>query len=204
MRSTGRLLVLLCAVAQAACSDSLAPDAAFETDDAAAVAIDTDALVADIILTQIGLFVIGAGAEPSVNSSDERSFSRTRDCPAGGSVSLNGTAERTISASGVAEFTVTATGEWIECARSRGERKLTIDGSFSVEAHRSRLNGEFVGIQTTTKNGEFTWTRSNGESGSCAFSVTTTRNPETHSRHVEGTICGRSFERDVTWSRGEG
>jgi hypothetical protein len=204
MRTVIRQLTLLTTVALAACSDDLGPEAAFDAEVAALVAIDTDALTGDMILAQIGLFGIGASAGIAVNSADQREFSRTRNCPAGGTVSLHGVAERTVSAAGVAEFTVSAEGEWSDCARSRGARMLTIDGSFALEAYRRRAHGEFEGIQTTTKSGEFTWIRGNGETGSCVFSVTTSRNPATHQRHVEGSVCGRTINRDVTWQRGEG
>jgi hypothetical protein len=202
MRLTHRLLGLACIAALAACSDDLGPDDGFDAEDAAFIAVETDALTGAMILAQLANFGIGS-TNLGANSLDEREFTRTRTCPAGGSVTITGAAERTVT-EGVAEYTVQAEGVWDECARARGSRMLTIDGTFQLEAYRRRANGQFAGIQTTTKSGEFTWTRGNGESGTCAFSVTTTRNPETHTRHVEGTVCGRSIEREVTWQRSEG
>lgn len=197
-----RLLALACVAALTACSDDLGPDIGLDAEDAALLAVETDALTGAMILAQLDHFSIGS-AGISINSLDEREFTRSRDCPAGGSVMITGVAQRTVT-DGIAEFNVQAEGEWDDCARARGSRMLTIDGHFTLEAYRRRANGAFSGLQTTTKSGEFTWTRGTGESGSCEFSVTTTRNPETHSRHVEGTVCGRSFERDVTWQRHEG
>jgi hypothetical protein len=202
MRLTHRLLGLVCIVALAACSDDLGPGDGFDAEDAALIAVETDALTGAMILAQLDNFGIGS-TNLGANSLDEREFTRTRACPAGGSVTITGAAERTVT-DGVAEYTVQAEGVWDECARARGSRMLTIDGTFHLEAYRRRANGQFAGIQTATKSGEFTWTRGNGESGTCAFSVTTTRNPETHTRHVEGTVCGRSIEREVTWQRSEG
>lgn len=202
MGMANRLLALACVAALAACSDDLGPDRGLDPEDAALLAVETDALTGAMILAQLDHFS-SASAGISVNALDEREFTRSRDCPAGGSVTIAGVAERTVT-DGVAEFTLQANGVWDDCARARGSRMLTIDGHFTLEAYRRRANGEFSGLQTTTKSGEFTWTRGNGESGECAFSVTTTRNPETHSRHVEGTVCGRSFERDVSWQRQEG
>jgi hypothetical protein len=203
MKSIQPVLALGCLVVAVACSDDLGPGNAFDAEDAAIIALETDALTGTMILAQMDNFGVNSSGELAVNSADEREFTRSRTCPAGGTVTITGVADRTV-ANGVAEFSVTAQGVWDDCARARGTRMLTIDGTFSLEAHRRRAAGEFSGTQTTTKSGSFTWTRGNGDSGTCEFSVTTTRDPQNHQRHVEGTVCGRNVSRDVNWQRGEG
>jgi hypothetical protein len=114
---------------------------------------------------------------------------------------VTGTLERSRNDAGVVEWDVSGSGEWADCARRRREITRTIDGQFEFESHRKRQNGEPVGLQTSHKSGSFTWTRSDGKSGSCEFDITSTRNPDEGTRTVTGTICGREIDRTVEWRK---
>jgi hypothetical protein len=187
-----------------ACSDGLGPNDAIDAEEAASIALDTDAITGDIIFGQMVLFGFGAELAQSAGGGEPRTFSRTRPCPAGGSIEVNGSIERTVTGERTMEFDASAEGKWNACARTRREITRTIDGEFSITSHRKIVNGQAAGPQTTTKEGHFTWSTSNDKSGECEFSVTSTRFPEEGRRTVQGSVCGREIDRTVTWSRGEG
>jgi hypothetical protein len=195
---------LLAMGAGAACDDGLGPNDGMDVETAADIALETDAMAGEIVFGQ--LLFVGFGADPglSANGEEPRSFSRSRPCPAGGNIELNGTIERTAHGDGVVEFEAAANGKWNACARTRREITRTINGEFSLESHRRIVNGQAAGPQTSTKQGHFTWTSSNGKSGECEFNVTSTRFPEEGKRTVQGTVCGREIDRTVSWRRNDG
>jgi hypothetical protein len=203
MRVTKWLVFNVALVAAVGCSrDSVGPGLdGMGADDAASIAIDTDEITGDIILAQldVGGFEAGLAVDGIT-----RPFSRSHECQAGGTVTVNGEIERTQSGDGVVEWTLVADGAWNDCARARGDRKLTIDGEFTLNAYRKRVNGEFVGPQTTTKSGHFTWTRGNGDTGECDLNLTSVRQPDARTIHITGTVCGREIDRTVEWRSGRG
>lgn len=204
MRTTKWLIPMLAiAVAAAAgCSDQGPGDGQLSAQEAAFIALDTDGMAGEMILGHIMLFGgMGFGSDNTV--ADERTFSRSRPCPAGGTVSVEGSAERT-RGNGVIEWTFEASGAWNACAHTRNEVTITKTGTWEQTAYRKVVQGDFAGLQTSTKRGSFNWTKSTGESGTCAFDITSTRNPETGTRTVKGTVCGREINREVTWKRGDG
>jgi hypothetical protein len=190
----------------AACSNGdLGPDDGLTSDEAVALALDLDATTGDIILGELlfGGFSLGEGL--GVNSGDVRTFERERACPLGGKVTLSGSVERERNGEGAVEFTLAATGVKTDCTRqARNELTLTVNGTFSLEAYRKRVNGQPVGPQTTTKKGQFDWARSDGETGSCEFDLTSVRDPAAGKRTVKGTICGREIDRELSWGKSEG
>ncbi len=203
MRSAKWIVPAIAAMLVASgCNDTTGPaDAGFE--EAALALIDGDGLTGEIVFVQ--LFLGGFGFEGGLGvNGDTRDFSRTRDCPAGGSVSVTGQVERTQSGEGAVEFTVNATGAWNECAHTRGDRTRTVSGNFTLQSSRKLVNREPVGPQVTTKSGSFTVTRSDGESRSCDFSITSTRLPDAGKRMIKGTVCGREIDREVSWKKSEG
>jgi len=188
----------------AACSDGFGPADGVDAEEAASIALDTDAITGEIIFGQMLLAGFGTELATSAGDGEPRTFSRTRPCQAGGSIELSGSIERTVTAERTVEFDASAQGTWNDCARTRRDITRTIDGEFSITSHRKIVNGQAAGPQTTTKQGQFSWTTSNGKSGECAFNVTSTRLPEEGTRTVQGTVCGREIDRTVTWSRGDG
>ncbi len=204
MRSKKALVpfIMLAAVLAGACADQGPGDSRLSAAEAAFIALDTDALAGDMILGHIMLFG-GMGFDADVGAADERTFSRSRECPAGGSVSVEGTASRT-RGDGMIEWNFNTTGAWSACAHARGDVTITKTGTWEQTAYRKIVRGDFAGVQTSTKRGSFEWSKSTGESGTCAFDVTSTRNAETGTRTVKGTVCGREIDREVTWRRGDG
>lgn len=200
-----RGIAALVLVLMTACDDSATePGTNLDADDVAFLAVEADALAGALIFDLLG---VGHVIRPADRADGE--FERSRDCPAGGSMSIAGTVERTEHGDGAIEWTLEAQGDWDDCAhtRSRGDRAITttIDGSFEIEANRKHNNRVPVGNQTTRKSGSFTWERSNGtetRTGECTFDVTSVRNPDSDRVTVTGTMCGREVDRTVSWRRG--
>ncbi len=206
MRSVNWMAPAVAALlAVAACSnDSTGPADGMTTDDAVAVALDTDAMTGQIVFSQILLGGFGLDAGLSIAGADTRTFSRSHDCPAGGTITLEGSIERTRNDQGIADYHATASGAWNDCAHARGDVTRTVNGTFSFDATRHFENGQPVGPQTATKSGHFTWSATNGKSGECDFHITSTRLPDVGKRTVVGTVCGREINREVSWNKSDG
>lgn len=131
-------------------------------------------------------------------------FTRTRTCPAGGSVKLEGTMVHNgdpATRTGSLQFNATRTET--ACAFTRNGVTLTINGnpSTALTATHSWANG-IPGVRTATKKGSFTWARSNGGSGTCNVDVTHTWDPATHTLRVVGTVCNQTIDITRTWTSG--
>lgn len=197
-------LVAVLALA-AACEDSATePDTlSLNGEDLGVVALDGDALSGGMVFTQ--LFGSTGSAAAAASDGHTREFSRSRDCPAGGSIEINGTVEYTQNGEGTVEATITGTRDQVECTRTRGDVTLVIDGSGTFEAYRKRVNGEPVGNQTTSYSGTFDWTKTRGDevrTGSCDYRLLSVRQPDAMKVKVTGTICGREIDRERDWNRG--
>lgn len=207
MVSLKRLAPSLVAVlVLAACGESLAPNGTLSDEEAADIVLEADATAGTIVFGEmlLGGFPFEGGI--AVNGADVREFSRSRDCPLGGTITVAGQIERNRTDAG-ADFHATAEGAWNDCKRGnrRNDHTFTVVGTFSIESFR-KVDAErkLVGPQTTTKKGSFTVTRDDGESRSCEYDITSTRYPEENKRVVVGTVCGREINREVTWSRSDG
>src|SRR5215207_6278286 len=139
---------------------------------------------------QDGAFLDGFGgpsfnrvaAGPQFATTVTTTFSRTRTCPQGGSVKLEGTATHTgdpATHSGSSTFAATRTES--ACAFGRNGGTITITGNPNTQltSSQSWANG-VPGVRTATKKGSFTWSRSDGKSGTCNVDVTATWTPSTH------------------------
>ncbi|HET6762084.1 MAG TPA: hypothetical protein VFH27_00395 [Longimicrobiaceae bacterium] len=189
----------------AACSDAVGPaSSALSADEAQALGLSMAGLTTDALgdaFTGPGSADrIANGPSADVITTNE-SFSRTRACPAGGTVTVSGTRQGTYD-------TTAKTGSWSEtatrvdaaCAHTvRAGVTVTVTGAPNVAltSSHSRTAG-VAGVWTHTEKGAFDWTRGEGKSGHCTVDVTSTFNPATHTLHVSGTICNRTFDRTVT------
>jgi len=140
----------------------------------------------------------------AVTSTVTTTFSRTRTCPGGGSVKLEGTMVHTgdpATRTGSLQFNATRTET--ACAFSRGGGTLTINGNPNTvfTATQSWSNGT-PGVRTASKKGSFTWAKSTGASGSCTVDVTHTWDPATRTLHVAGTFCNQTVDVTRAWTQG--
>jgi hypothetical protein len=205
MRNTLRCAPLAALLVLGACSDSTGPADLIDDDEAADIVLEVDAMTGGMLFEHVLLRGFGADGEIGVASGDIREISRERSCPLGGSVTMSGQVERTVTDDAV-EFSASASGSWNACVRGtrHNDRTFTIDGSFQMSAFRRYVDRQPAGPQTTTKSGSFTMTRSDGESRSCEYDITSTRYPEEQRRVVTGSICGREVNREVSWRPSDG
>ncbi|HEU4556640.1 MAG TPA: hypothetical protein VFS20_02280, partial [Longimicrobium sp.] len=101
-------------------------------------------------------------ADPAAAITVTTTFSRTRTCPAGGSVKLEGTMVHNgdpATRTGSLQFNATRTET--ACAFTRNGVTLTINGNpnTALTATHSWANGT-PGVRTATKKGSFTWAKS--------------------------------------------
>lgn len=134
------------------------------------------------------------------------SFTRTRTCPAGGTVKLEGTVTHSGDpATHTGSFQFNATRTEAACAFTRNGNTITITGnpSTTLTASASMTNG-VPGLRTATKKGSFNWTKSTGKSGTCSVDLTATWDPATKTLHVAGTFCNQTVDVTRTWTQSNG
>ena len=202
-----KLLIPLAAVLALAACDKGVTDAgtsSLTADDVQALASATG--------DQDGAFLDGfagpsfnkVAAGPQFATTVTTTFTRTRTCPAGGDVKLEGTVTHTAdpaTQSGSTAFNATRTENACVLAGPNGGT-ITITGNPNTKltATQSVTNG-VRGVRTATKVGSFNWSRGNGKSGTCNVNVTATWDPATHTLHVAGTFCNRTVDVTRTWTQ---
>ena len=199
-----RLIPALVVLALAACDDAAGPDAGDLS--AAEVAALSDAMVdADFALTgDVAAADAATGlpvaAEPITATTE---FTRTRTCPAGGQVVVEGSHVRVWDRdthSGSSDLALTKTHQ--ACARTVDAVTITLNGDpdVAVEAHHAWADGQRDGPQTLTMLGAVAWSADDGREGRCTIDVSAVFDPDTHTRTVTGTFCDRTFQRTTTWT----
>lgn len=190
-----------------ACTDFLGSGGNLDTQDATDVA---DFMAATAIDGLDAIGVIGAPAasmEAAPAVVFTRTFTVTRSCPAGGSVTISGKVEGEIdreTRSGTLAESRTISLD--DCARQLRRGTITLntadDAPITVNGQVTVQNGVHV-AGSFTKQGTFQWNRSNGDSGSCTIDLTITwsRQGNTFTHTVKGTVCGRTVERTITRTR---
>ncbi len=189
----------------AACDDgSVDPETGLTIEDLSLVAMDGDALAGGIVFSQL-FGAAEAGPAGVAAAAEEREFERSRPCSAGGTIELSGTINRTQNGEGTVEATIEGTRTQNECARTREDVTMVVDGSGSFSAYRKRVNGEPVGNQTSSYEGSFDWTRTRGDevrTGTCTYRLESVRNPDSGKVRVSGMICDREIDRERDWNHG--
>ncbi len=200
MRIRFRHLSLLAGVAllAPACSDLSGPnhtltdaEAAFLAEQMAGASLDG---VSQSMAGSPGMAGAPAAAPAAGPITWERTFTMTRPCPAGGTVTTSGSNKGTIDSdthSGTIE--VSHILAMADCAHTRDSVTITVNtdpditmtGTVNIEAGH-RASGSF------TKQGTFLWSTSDGRSGSCEVNLTITWNGD-GSHTMTGTVCGRDF-----------
>ncbi|CAA9373415.1 MAG: hypothetical protein AVDCRST_MAG89-4793 [uncultured Gemmatimonadetes bacterium] len=132
---------------------------------------------------------------------DASTFERTRACPAGGNVTVTGTVERAIDRA-TQSGTLSVNAKRVEnaCAfQQRNGVTVTVTGQPSTSMAAKQIFEKGVpGVLTQTQKGAFSWTRSNGKSGTCTVDLTSTFNHATRTATVKGTFCGRAVDETRT------
>jgi hypothetical protein len=198
MHASIRYLAAACGlVLLAACSDVAGPgeltteEASFLADEFASSSLAT---------LGTGMGAMPGGAPPALEAGPpitwNRTWEATRNCPAGGTVtmagSVNGEIDRDTRSGTLA---VTHSMDMDDCARTRGDVTITVTtdpvitmtGSVSFQAGQ-RASGSF------TKTGTFLWTTSDGRSGSCEVNLSITWGAD-GGHSITGTMCAREINR---------
>jgi len=212
MRNAILLTAVLAALALVAgCNDgSISPTSGGEPLAAASlaeVALQSDLVteqVLDAELASMGAATTDKSGGGSGVVTQDVTFSRTRSCPGDGQFHLEGQIHRTFDHdTRVMEAESSGLRTRTDCTFSHGEYMVTVNGTAEWDAFRRRIDGVPDGLQTTRYFGSKSAVRSDGQERSCEFDVTVVRDPETHTRTLDGTICGTEVHRSVTWSFGE-
>jgi hypothetical protein len=203
--------LMAAALVLAACGESAtgpAADARLSADEAQALAAGFGAQDASVLggfgTPSFSLSADDAGVSMAVTANEQ--FTRTRTCPAGGSVTVQGTRTHTYdrdTRSATHQFTATRTEN--ACAwTGRGGATITVTGNPSTQLTASHAVANGVpGVGTATKKGSFTWTRSTGQSGTCAVDLTQTWDPATRTYTLKGTFCNQTVDITRTWTEGQ-
>lgn len=131
-------------------------------------------------------------------------FERTHSCPAGGSVTVSGTVERTVDrATQTGTLALRAKRVENACATLlRNGVTVTVTGQpHTAMTVTQSFDKGVAGVRTQTQKGAFAWTRSNGQSGVCTIDLTSTYDPATGTGTASGTFCGRSVNETRTRTR---
>lgn len=194
-------LLALAVASLGGCDDGAGPDAPLTAD-------ESDELAAQMADET---FVALAGATDDAGSSFtapeyliERSVTITRSCPLDGEVVIqhDATIEHDPETRhSVADITGSITHD--ECGRTVRGREVVLNGApnIGVEAHFERQDGEPVGLQTMSFLGAFSYQLVGTDRGeTCEVDLQITYDPETRTRTVAGSFCGREIDRSTTWS----
>ena len=127
----------------------------------------------------------------------ERTFSVTRTCPAGGTVTSSGSNTGDIDENGDGTVEISHVLAMEDCARTRDAVTITVntDPDLTMTGTVTIENGQRTG-GTFTKTGTFLWETSDGRSGSCEVDLTITWDGNSGWHHgqlrgLKGNVCGR-------------
>jgi hypothetical protein len=188
------VLALAAALALAACDGATAPD---ERD----VVSPEDAGAMAAFVFDLDAFAVSAASMAS--AAGTRSFNRTAPCPAGGSVSVNGSSESsTDAATKVVSTKWTHTQIHAACAftYTRGDKSVTsvIDGKVTASGSSSFKPPETRGALPTlltwasTKVGSTTTTVGD-KKFTCEVNVTESYDPAKKTFTITGVMCGKQI-----------
>jgi len=168
------------------------------------VALDSDMITERMVGDELDALDVASASrsgEGSGTVTQDITFSRTRPCPGGGQIQLEGSIHRTKDlATGVMEAEAAGSRTRNECTFQRREFTIVVNSSAQWDKFRRRIDGVPDGLQTSYYEGSSHAVRSDGEERSCEFEITIVRDPEAHTRTLDGMICGTEVHRSVTWS----
>ena len=198
------VLLTSSAVFLAACGDSVtAPEEQLTDEDIQFLAQEVDATIMGLLDYFFGSSTTGPAGAPSLAGEPRvwtTTYERTRSCRSGGTVTLSGSGTRTWDRDArTYDVESSGTKTRVDCAHTRADVVITLNGSGAWTHERHYLQGVPSGTWATTYAGSFHWSKSSGESGSCDYSLTSTVDTAANTRTLVGTYCGREINRSRTW-----
>jgi hypothetical protein len=209
------ILVALAIVAGCNGTDDVVTGGPAGGDAVAASQVADAAMATDLLTEQImsaELASMEASMAPSTREGDDGSgiitqdvtFSLSRSCPLGGTLAVQGSAHRTFDpATHEMEAQLEGSRSATDCMFAREDLTITVNGSTDWDAFRRRVEGHPDGPQTTHYSGTWAVERSDGEEWACEFEIAIVRDPSTHTRTLDGVICGTEVHRSVIWTVGD-
>jgi len=188
----------LAALALAAC-DGASPtggDPAMDAAEAQSAAATWDEVGAFMMDGFMGPTASTAPVSDASFATATSQFTRTRECPVSGTATLQGT--RTVehdaaTNNGSMQMTATRTDAACTMNARRGGGTISITTTPNVQVTVSQAwTGGQPGTRTATHKGSFSWTRSAGQSGTCAVDLTATFTPATRTYTLNGTFCNHT------------
>lgn len=139
--------------------------------------------------------------------SSQTTFHTKRDCRLGGTMTVDGDISHSFDTSTntlTADFQATVTHDG--CVRDIRGTDITLTGNPNLQlaAHRERVDGAPSGQQTWSLKGSVSWTKPDGTSGTCDIDIQGTLDPATHTRTIDGSVCGNTIHESLTWNGGNG
>lgn len=128
------------------------------------------------------------------NTTWERTFTMTRPCPAGGTVTASGDTKGTMNMdTRTGSIEINHTLSMAACAQTRDSVTITVNTNPDITMKGTvNIASGHRASSTFTAQGTFMWETSDGRSGSCQVDLTVAWNADgTHS--ITGTVCGRDF-----------
>lgn len=131
------------------------------------------------------------------------SFTRTRQCPKGGSTTAVATVTGQNDAATRSVSTTTAAIKTDKDCAYQGKDVSTItingDPNVALTAKVNIVNGVSSGPQVSTQKGAIRWSTNKGKSGTCEVDLTTTIVVATKTHTVAGTMCGKSVSTQTNY-----
>ncbi len=124
---------------------------------------------------------------------------RTRSCPAGGSMEIDGEFNMTVSMTAegtTVELTFEAQKTMVDCAFEREDKIFVVNGSLEISGARKRVNREPSGPQETHIEGVVTISvEGTDRQRTCEIDIWSVANHDTMTREITGTFCGHDVDR---------
>ena len=189
-------LAALVVVASLGCNDSTSPRGHLSQD-------EMNMLALELGVASTSTLPAAASADRIVAESNtvpapvSLSVDITVPCPKGGQKHLKASVNGTIDGatkSVVADLSSELTPQ--NCAfRTKENITVTVNGdpNLTSTAHVETQNGLPVGVHTATTKGGFTWSTSDGRTGSCKVDYSATADYTNNKANVNGNFCGSTI-----------
>ena len=130
-----------------------------------------------------------------------RSFTRSRSCHDGGTLTVTGEGTTTWDAQAVTnDVTSFGTKTRVECEYTQADGVgITLNGSGTWTHDRHYLNNAPTGTWTTEFSGMFEWTKSGETPIDCEYDLIRTVDTAANTRTLTGMSCGNVIDRTDTW-----
>ena len=131
----------------------------------------------------------------------ERTFTRSRPCHDGGTLTVTGEGTTTWDAqAGTKDISSFGTKTRAACEYTQADGAgITLNGNGTWTHERHYLNNAPSGTWITTFVGTYTWTRDGVTGDPCPYDLTRTVDTDANTRTLTGMSCGNVIDRTDTW-----